>query len=192
MQSWSMAINAGTATVDTPPPDLIKALMPARSGSMNPMRNPDHETSKSSKTASASASAMATPSGNPFLTPYPYPMPSYPFYSPYGPPPPQTPIPMHATVSVDVHVQLQSSPGVSEGDQAERLMDYVEWLARKTPSQAELFIECKEALRTGGHTFKTIKDVTDAQFDKMNISDGIAMQLKTHLRKFERAMLGHV
>jgi hypothetical protein len=186
-----MAINAGTATLDTPPADLIKALMPARNGTRNPMRDPDLETSKLSKTASASAMITTTPLSTLLPPPYPYPMSLYPYYNPYGPPSHQIVPPVHTTVSVDAHVQIVSSPVNSESDLAERLMEYVDWIAKKSPSQTELFIECKEALRKTGHTIRTVKNLTDGQFEKMGISDGIAMQLRSQLKRFEKAMMMH-
>jgi hypothetical protein len=87
---------------------------------------------------------------------------------------------------VDERVDLQSSPLVSEGDQGEKLMNYVDWLAGKTPSLTGLFAECKESLRKSGHTFKFVKNLTDAQFEKMGISDGLIMQLRVNWNKFNR------
>src|SRR5437762_1810926 len=178
MKSWSMAINNGVATLNTPPADLIKALMPSRNGTKNPLRNPDPESLKLSKSASTS-----TPFAPP---PYPYPMPPYPFCSPYGPSLPQTPTHGNAGVSVNEPVDLQSSPLASEGDQGEKLMNYIDWLVTKTPSLTGLFTECKDALRKGGHTFKFIKNLTDAQFEKMGISDGLVMQLRLNWTKYYR------
>src|SRR5436190_24401683 len=51
MKNWSMTINNDVTALDASPSDLIKALMPAWSGDRNPMRNPESETSKSSKPA---------------------------------------------------------------------------------------------------------------------------------------------
>src|SRR5947207_11818977 len=80
-------------------------------------------------------------------------MPPYPIFHPYGPPLHQTPTPLHQTPthskSNNAHIDILSSPLVSEGDQAEKLMNYVDSLAIRTPSLAEQLMECKEALRKG-------------------------------------------
>ena len=182
MKNWSMAINNGLAALDAPPPDLIKALMPAQSGGRNPMRDPEPETSKSSKPAPDSTTPVAPPH-------YPYPMPPYPFYNPYGPPLHQTPTPLHQTPtrskSNNARIDILSSPLVSEGDQAEKLMNYVDWLAIRTPSLAEQLMECKEALRKGGYTFKQLQKLSDAQFAKMGIEDGFMMQLQSMCNKYD-------
>ena len=134
MKNWSMTINNDVTALDTPPSDLIKALMPAWSGGRNPMRDPESETSKSSKPAPDSTTPV-TPSH------YPYPMPPYPFYNSYEPPLHQTPTPLHQTPthskSNNAHIDILSSSLVSEGDQVEKLMNYVDWLAIRTPSLAE-------------------------------------------------------
>ena len=122
MKNWSMTINNDVAALDAPPSDFIKALMPAQSGGRNPMRDPEPETSKSSKPAPDSITPVT-------LSHYPYSMPPYPFYNPYGPPLHQTPTPLHQTPtrskSNNARIDILSSPLVSEGDQAEKLMNYV-------------------------------------------------------------------
>src|SRR5436190_23910364 len=129
-----MAINNDVAALDAPPSDLIKALMPARSGGRNPMKDPEPEISKSSKPAPDSTTPV-TPSH------YPYPMPPYPFYNPYDPPLHQTPTSLHQTPtcskSNNAHIDILNSPLVSEDDQVEKLMNYVNWLAIRTPSVAK-------------------------------------------------------
>src|SRR5437762_7464962 len=135
MKNWSMAINNDVAALDAPPPDLIKALMPAQSGGRKPMRDPEPETSKSSKPAPDSTTPVAPPH-------YPYPMPPYPFYNPDGPPLHQTPTPLHQTPTRSKsRIDFLSSPLVSEGDQAEKLTNYVDWLAIRTPNFAEQLME---------------------------------------------------
>ena len=129
-----MIINNDVTALDASLSDLIKALMPAWSGDRNPMRNPESETSKSSKPAPDSITPVT-------LSHYPYSMPPYPFYNPYEPPLHQTPTPLHQTPtcskSNNACIDILSSPLVSEGDQAEKLMNYVDWLAIRTPSLAE-------------------------------------------------------
>src|SRR5436190_14305116 len=90
MKNWNIAINNDVTALDASSSDLIKALMPAWSDGRNPMRDPESETSKSSKPAPDSITPVI-PSH------YPYPMPSYPFYNPYEPPLHQTLTPLHQT-----------------------------------------------------------------------------------------------
>src|SRR6266496_4676694 len=129
MKNWSMTINNDVIALDISPSDLIKALMPAWSGDRNPMRDPEPETLKSLKPAPDSTT-LITPSH------YPYPMPSYPFYNPYEPSLHQTPTPLHQTLthskSNNACIDILSSPLVSEDDQMEKLMNYVDWLAIRT------------------------------------------------------------
>src|SRR5436190_13777552 len=123
MKNWSMAINNDVTALDAPLPDLIKALMPAQSGGRNPMRNPEPETSKSSKPAPDSTT-LVTPSH------YPYLMPSYPFYNPYKPPLHQPPTSLHQTLthskSNNAHIEILNSLLISEDDQVEKLINYVD------------------------------------------------------------------
>jgi len=182
MKNWSMAINNDVAALNASLPDLIKALMPAQSGGRNPMRDPEPETSKSSKPAPDSTTPV-TPSH------YPYPMPPYPFYNPYEPPLHQTPTPLHQTStcskSNNACIDILNSSFVSEDDQVEKLMNYVDWLAIRTPSLAEQLMECKEALRKGGYMFKQLQKLSDAQFAKMGIEDGFMMQLQSMCNKYD-------
>ena len=177
-----MIINNDVTALDASPSDLIKALMPAQSGGRNPMRDPEPETSKSSKPAPDSTTPVTPPH-------YPYPMPSYPFYNPNKPPLHQTPTPLHQTLthskSNNAHIDILNSPLISEDDQVEKLMNYVDWLAIRTPSLAEQLMECKEVLRKGGYTFKQLQKLSDAQFTKMRIEDGFMMQLQSMCNKYD-------
>ena len=177
-----MTINNDVAALDASSSDFIKALMPARSGGRNPMRDPEPETSKTSKSASDSITPIIPPH-------YSYPMPPYPFYNPYRPPLHQTPTPLHQTLthskSNNACIDILSSFFVSEDDQVEKLMNYVDWLAIRTPSLAEQLMECKEALRKGGYMFKQLQKLSDAQFAKMGIEDGFMMQLQSMCNKYD-------
>jgi len=46
-------------------------------------------------------------------------------------------------------------------------------------------MECKEALRKGGYTFKQLQKLSDAQFAKMGIEDGFMMQLQSMCNKYD-------
>ena len=74
---------------------------------------------------------------------------------------------------------------ISENDQVEKLMNYVDWLAIRTPSLAEQLMECKEALRKGGYTFKQLQKLSNAQFAKMGIEDDFMMQLQSICNKYD-------
>ena len=118
-----MTINNDVIALDASPSDLIKALMPARSGDRNPMRDPEPETSKTSKSAPDSITPIAS-------SHYSYPMPSYLFYNPYEPLLHQTPTLLHQTStrskSNNAYINILSFSLVSEDDQVEKLMNYVD------------------------------------------------------------------
>src|SRR5438876_515433 len=90
MKIWSMTINNDVIALDASSSDLIKALMPARSGGRNPMRDPEPETSKTSKSTPDSITPITS-------SHYSYPMPSYPFYNSYKSLLHQTPTFLHQT-----------------------------------------------------------------------------------------------
>src|SRR5947207_2446822 len=182
MKNWSMIINNDVTALDASSSDLIKALMPARSGGRNPMRDPEPETSKSSKSAPDSTTPITS-------SHYSYPMPSYPFYNPYESLLHQIPTFLHQTStrskSNNACIDILSSSLVFEDDQVEKLMNYVDWLAIRTPSLAEQLMECKEALTKGGYMFKQLQKLSDAQFTKMGIEDGFMMQLQSMCNKYD-------
>ena len=117
-----MIINNDVTILDISSSDLIKALMPAWSDDRNPMRDPEPETSKTSKSTPDSITPI-TPSH------YSYPMPPYLFYNPYEPPLHQTPTPLHQTPthskSNNAHIDILNSLLISESDQVEKLINYV-------------------------------------------------------------------
>ena len=84
MKSWSMAINEDLASLDAPPMDVLKALMPAKSTQSNPFRD---LTAKSTNSNNATDStSMPVPPPPPSFPPYSiYP---YNYYHPYSHPPP--------------------------------------------------------------------------------------------------------
>ena len=118
-----MTINNDVAALDASSSDLIKALMPARSGGRNPMRDPEPETSKTSKSASDSITPIAS-------SHYSYPMPSYLFYNSYKSLLHQTSTFLHQTLtrskSNNACIDILNSSLVSENDQVEKLMNYID------------------------------------------------------------------
>ena len=87
--------------------------------------------------------------------------------------------------SNNARIDILSSSLVSESDQAEKLMNYVDWLAIRTPSLAEQLMKCKEALRKEEYTFKQLQKLSDAQFAKMRIEDDFMMQLQSMCNKYD-------
>jgi hypothetical protein len=173
MKLWSMAMNRGEADLDMPPPDLAKTLMPAKSGTKNPFRNPDSNSSTKS-------SINSTPPPTPTPTPYPYLPPPYAFYmNSYGPPQPQTP------TSTPVNMVL-SSPIIEGYDPVEKLIEYIGWLASRSPQQADVLFKCKEALISNEHNFNTIEKISDSQFERMKIPDGVVIDLRSQWKRFEK------
>src|SRR5271169_962240 len=87
--TWSMAINEGRADIENAPPELLKTLMPAKTGQVNPLRNPaPHPPAQTAKPAPPTPVAPPPPPQP--ATPYPHypyhPPPSYPYYSPFAMP----------------------------------------------------------------------------------------------------------
>ena len=118
-----MIINNNVTALDASSSNLIKALMSTRSDDRNLMRDPESETSKTSKSVSDSITPI-TPSH------YSYPMSSYSFYNSYESPLYQTSTLLHQTPtrskSNNAHIDILNSPLISENDQAEKLMNYVD------------------------------------------------------------------
>ena len=99
MTTWSMAINDDLADIENAPPGLFKALMPAKSGTVNPLRVPV-ATAPTAPTIQIPETPMPAPAPPPAVAPipaatpyphYPYSLPppppspaAYPFYNPYG------------------------------------------------------------------------------------------------------------
>ena len=100
MTTWCIAINTDLADIENAPPGLFKALMPAKTGTLNPLHAtaaasaiaPTTKVLETPASAPALHSAIAPPiSATPYLH-YPYSLPpppplspaAYPFYNPYG------------------------------------------------------------------------------------------------------------
>lgn len=190
MTAWSVAINDEEqgVTLEVAPETVAKALMPAKQGQKNPLRHPQDD--KTPKTPA------------PVIPPYPsYPMPPYPYYSPYGhpqhglpPPPPfhqvDAAVPsLNSTTSATTNLSepdLRSSPPF-EQDPVERMIKYIDWLAKVSPTQATMLSAAKERLLSKGHSFRTLSQISDVSFIAMEISDGLAILLKSEIKAFKKA-----
>jgi hypothetical protein len=187
LKIWSIGINEGKCTLDKPTDDFIKSLIPVKGTQMNPL----HPTIKKPE-------KITPPSPNP-QTPVqpaypPYFMPSYPYFTPYSLPTPQPfTLPSSAHVSApltppsNAHVELRSSSLPSDIDNVKWMVEYLHWLAKRTPTQSALFIEAKEALISAGYTFDVLGLLSDEKYEKLGIVDGIAFQIKTKGARFKRA-----
>jgi len=182
MKSWSMAINEDLASLDAPPMDVLKALMPAKSTQSNPFRDPTAKSTNSNNSTNSTSTPVAPP---PPSFP-PYSMHPYNYYHPYGYPPP-LPVPSQPAVSPPKPSRdLLSSPIASESDNGEKLILYLEWLAKRTPTQTGMFDEAKDALIMGGHTFETVELLTDDKFEKMKIPEGVEIQIKMQVARLKK------
>jgi len=180
---WFTSINDGAATLDAPTEDLIKSLQPAKTTETNPLRPP---VEKPAKIALTSIHPQ-----NPAQPTYPpYPVPPYAYYPPFGQPTPlaYTHAPMLALEpAAKVHVDLRSSSLPSDVDYVERLVQYIDWLSRRSPQQSVLFSEAKNALIMAGHTFETVGLLGDEKFASLGIVEGVGLQIRTKVGRFKRA-----
>jgi len=192
MKTWSMSINDGKAELEVPPDGLIATLMPAKAGTFNPLRPAGAaKNEKSNSSAESTFPTVATPVHP--MHPYPpYPgLPPY-YYNPYTPPLPPIQPSLPAAPGPIPH-PTDFSDSFAEGhDPVERLIAYVAWLVSKSPMQAPALVRAKQSLLEEGHTFKTIENLSDADFDKMGIKSGTGMQLRDYIELFKRKMLNYV
>jgi hypothetical protein len=72
----------------------------------------------------------------------------------------------------------------SDSDPAERLAEYIAWLAQKCPTLSAKLLVAGTALRIRDHTIDTLKTITDTAWAEMDISVGIQAQLKIQMNKF--------
>jgi hypothetical protein len=124
MTTWSIAINDDLADIENAPPGLFKALMPAKTGTLNPLRV--SATAPTTKVPETPASAPAPPAAVAPIpaTPYPHypyslpppPPPSpaaYPFYNPYGMHGHYPYMPLHPGLPPPLPPHYQYSPHIS-------------------------------------------------------------------------------
>ena len=183
LKAWSMAINNDEATLDVAPENVVRALMPAKSGTKNPLRNLDDKAAKIPTSSFPSQSIESALFSH-------YPLPPYPYFNPYNIPlsnllPQQTPTPLNSTVSNKSEVQVPSSPPC-EQDPVERMIIYINWLAKRSPTQASMFLDAKDALLTRGYTFNTLQKMSNDIYSGIGIVDGIMIQIKTEVDNFKK------
>src|SRR4030095_10792161 len=144
-KAWSIAINEGEASTETPPENLIKSLMPAKPGEVNPKRKPPKSPPKQSPTT-PSTPATNTPSF------YPFPMPPLPYFNPFIPQLPASNVyrdpwkkPSLSEQRTDpIDITIRSSPP-SEVDPIDRLQKYINFLMNKSPSQSAMLLTAQDA-----------------------------------------------
>ena len=188
LRSWSMAINNEEATLDSPPSTLPINLMSARASEPNPYRK--REKSPPQTPALNSMNFNAIPS--PYM---PYSMLGYPPYIPPYPPMPgmqhKAPSPTISTTNPGkqrtdpVDITIPSSPP-EELDPVDRMLKYLDWLARKSPSQAKKFTDTKDSLLDTGHNFNTMLVLDDDKWMKLEVPEGIIMQIREGIKRFKK------
>jgi hypothetical protein len=186
LKLWSMAINRGDATLEQPTEELLKTLMPVRSGGRNPYRT--HSTPKTH--------ANSPQYDDQYRSPYsgfmPYPFPFYPgaMGFPGMPGYPGSNQAMSPTVQQASQDHERSSPPIDpmeEQDPVSRLIKYTNWLMRITPTQAESIKEAQDTLVQQGYSIRVVPSISDDAFKKMGISEGLGLLFKTELDQFKRA-----
>jgi hypothetical protein len=186
MRSWSIFINEDTADLETPPEALMKTFTPAKSGTKNPFRIAD------SKTLLKDATPQ-TPAYLPSQQFFPLPFTFNPYNGMQQYPQPLLQ-PSQSAVMSETHPQsssyrsspLRSSPLPCEGD-ADKLVEYINWVTKIHPTKADQLAACLETLRSQDIVFETVDDITNDLWEAWGISHGIKLLLKSHLKKWERA-----
>ena len=183
LKVWSIAINNGTATIDTPPADLAKTLMPAKQSQCNPLRNSSSKSTNSGSTITLSAAEGIQGLA---LSPMPqivYQMMPQGYQHSYGLPAPYRGSPEPISHRQDV----RSSSVTSGGDGVERLSSYIHWLVRKNPTLATSLFEAKNVLIRSDFVLETVQHIMKDEFTDMAISSGIQTLLKMSIKRFKRA-----
>jgi hypothetical protein len=182
LTSWSMEINVDEDAKENPSVELVRSFQPAKSNQVNPLRDPVQKINN--------AHRPPHDHGNiPGQYPQPFPM-QYPnYYHQYGLPVHNTQY-LHMAVPPDTHakvdMEIRSSSVNSGEDGSEKLIEYLDWLARKTPKLASKFNKAKEELIERDYMFDDLKALSDATFDKMGISEGIGHSIRTQGSKFTK------
>jgi hypothetical protein len=181
MKVWSIAINEDEGDIEAAPLALAKTLMPAKHGIKNPFRENNDK-----PIASDTNPTVHPPQNHPFH-PQSYPQLPYGFFpfnapSPYQqlppafPPSPYTkPMTKNLTPRPSRHNDRSSSLPSEADLSCDKLEEYLNWLARVNPTMSEQLLQCLETLRRHDIVFGTIENVSDALFDKWDISDGIRL-----------------
>lgn len=191
MKTWSMAINEDEGDVDTMPTSLAKTLMPAKTGTKNPLRENGAKPTEKPATLQDATPHLAFPPHTPmpyyqyppgYYGPYngSYPQPGYP------PPPPQAPPQVASSPKRPLHRHERSSSLPSEFESCvDKLADYVAWLIMRYPSKSEQLTACLETLKIKDIVYETLDTIGDALWDLWEVSDGIRLMVKSHKRKWE-------
>ena len=180
LKTWSMAINEASANVETPPEGLAKTLMPAKSKTTNPFKDP--------------RPTAAPPPIQPIHPMFP---PHYQFYNPHGainafppalPMHPQIPEAYHTSVPVPRAIEPATSSPPSDTDlSVDKLAQYIQWLMQTYPTKAEQLQQCLRTLQAQDIVYGTLKDITEDLYSTLGINHGIRMLLTSNQRKWQRA-----
>jgi hypothetical protein len=186
MKVWSIVINDDTGSLEVPPDVLVKSFKPARDTQANPMRDNGQKSSSSSNSVATSTPALSVAPPAPSVAPMQYPvhqMMPQPYPYPYGAPAPYTQLRDTPSRRNDV----RSSSIISGSDGVEKLVRYIGWLAQKNPTLATTLFEAKETLIERNFSFDTMEHITDDEFLKMGIFEGIKVLLSTQTKRFKKA-----
>ena len=188
MKTWSMAINEDEGDIDTMPTALAKTLMPAKTGTKNPLR-------ENSAKPATSQDALAAPTHLTFPphTPAPYYQHPVGYYGPYngsypqlGYPPPPPQVASSPKRPPRRHDRSSSLP--SEFDSCvDKLMDYIVWLIKRYPTKSEQLTTCIETLQSKDIVYETLDTIDNTLWESWDVSDGIRLMVKSHQRKWEHA-----
>jgi hypothetical protein len=186
LKTWSMAINEASADIETPPEGLAKTLMPAKSKTMNPFKDPPPVTAP-----------QPIQPVHPMFPPQPQHPPYYQFYNPHGtinafspvlPMHPQMPEAYHTSVPVTGAIEPATSSPPSDTDlSVDKLAQYIQWLMQTYPTKAEQLQQCLRTLQAQDIVYGTLKDITEDLYSTLGINHGIRMLLTSNQRKWQRA-----
>ena len=182
LKTWSMLINEGSTDLETPPEGLAKTLMPAKSKTTNPFKDP-----------------LPIPPSQPILPMFP-PQPHYPpyyqFYNPHGTINAFPPVsPMHQQMPGEHHPlapatralePATSSPPSDTDLSVDKLTQYVQWLIQTYPTKAEQLQQCLRTLQAEDIVYGTLTNITETLYTTLGISHGIRMLLTSNQRKWQR------
>ena len=83
-----------------------------------------------------------------------------------------------------VEFQIRSSSIVSDESGAEKLREYMNWWAKRVPNLADKFTVARDVLIEKDYTFGDLKRLTDDNFDRMGISEGVGSKIRSYTSKF--------
>ena len=189
MKTWSMAINSDEATVEDPPPALVRTLMPARPSQKNPLCNP---APKVIEKAPEPTSAPIPPNFHHGHIYQPHtPLPYYPYAPPFPPPTYPYRHEHHERSSPSPprrRAELQaSSPLRFEVDpNSDKLTAYFHWLVQGYPGKGQQIRECLSTLKGEDIMFATLNDIPNDLWRDWKVANGLILLVKGHMKKWER------